>query len=268
MSLSQAVIDYAAAYEGHSSYEGTAFVKLRNLLRKTTLSEIITENNALTEQRLWSEPMMDLFYDELLYRLLTETTFALTTSWESLDSYLNDPFVVAWVGFEESYPMVDPNGSLIGVEDDRYNTFTLMNASFTTPMQELIIKMLLSESITAVVYLYPDTNSLEIGRLINANRPDEQIKLRPIQQDNYREVRVPLRIQEVPDWSRINQIYQGLRKQTPVVSDPYADVLINQLINLPEAIDIIEDGGITFEGDLLLSVEPDPEEAELVRAEY
>jgi hypothetical protein len=265
MSLAQAVVNYIAAYEGHTSAEGVTFVTLRETLQGSTINQIITENNALTQQHLWNSPLMDLFFDELLRRLLNDTSFSITTSWNSIQNWMEDPYIVAWVGFEESYPIVNPTAELIGETDENIESISLGNISFTEQIAELIIKMLMGEQITAEIYILPN-NKLTIGRLINAQQSFDYITLSPPPEENFETMTVPLKIWEVPDWSLLNQLYQGLRRQTPVIGDPWSGTedtenrLINQLIDLGKAKDIAREGGFTFEGDLLLTTKQEDEE--------
>lgn len=247
MSLAQAVANYVAAYEGHTRAEGFALVTLRKKLSQATLEEIIFQNNALTMQRLWNPVLMDLFFDELLSRLREETTFCLTTSWYALEEWLNHPYVVAWVGFENEYPLTDSNPVISDMKEVQNFTFT--NLSFGPQINERIISMLMQKSLTAVVYVYAN-NQLQIGELVS---PEERIVLVDAPEAQFERVPVEIEFRKSLDWYRLNQIYQGLRVQVPVIEDPYNEVIINQLIDLKEAQDIVDDAGFTFEGDLLLS---------------
>lgn len=247
MNLAQAVTNYIGTYEGHTRTEGVAYVQLKNKLQQATMSEIITQNNVITQQRLWNSPLMDLFHDELLRRLMQDTTFALTMSWQSLQEWLNQPYVVAWVGFEESYPVPFTNSSVLQSEQSQY--YALSNAAFSNQKNEAIIKMLMNGPLQAQVYVYTN-GQLEIGQLLNA---DQTLNLRNPASEQYQIVTVDVDVGETGDWNLVNQLYQGLRKQVPVIVDPYSERLINQLIDLDLAYNIVADEGFTFEGDLLLS---------------
>lgn len=259
MSLAQAVANYIGAYEGHTNAEGYALVELRRKLSQSTLDEIIFQNNALTMQRLWNPVLMDLFFDELLSRLQEETTFALTTSWYTLEDWLGNPYVVAWVGFEDKYPITDPSEPILDLNVDQVKNFTFTNLSFTPAINKLIIEMLMEDSVEAIIYVYPN-GKLEIGQIVNAKRPEESIVLIDAPQGQFQPVPVQVELRRSIDWHRLNQLYQGLRVQIPVIEDPYNEELINQLIDLKEAQDIVDDEGFTFEGDLLLSAARTEEE--------
>jgi len=251
MYLAQAVLNYVAAYEGHTSAAGIALVQLREMLRRATIPEIITENNKLTMQRLWSSPLMDLFYDELLHRILIDTTFSLTTAWDN--EWAEDPFIVGWVGFEDSYPSVANN--------NQSKSVAWMNRSFDDQISELIIKMLMNGPFYATIYEAP-SGELRLTELVNANNSIDKIRLGT--SEDYPVVKVLVEVRPDPDWEIINKIYQGLRKMNPVIVDPPNGGLIDQLIDLQLAEKIVHDEGIMIEGDLLLSAEL--QEDELARS--
>lgn len=254
MNLAQAVANYVGAYEGHTRAEGTALVRLRHKIQQATTGEIVTQNNALTEQHLWNYPLMNLFYDELLARIMQDTTFALTMSWNSIQDWLAKPYVVAWVGFEETYPVPFANSKVLQSENSTY--FALSNASFSEDKNKLIIKMLMNGPLKAQVYVY-NNGQMEIGQLLDQN---QTLNLKSPSSNMYQTVTVNVDVGETGEWNMLNQMYQGLRVQVPVIVDPYSERLINQLIDLNLAYNIVADEGFTFEGNLLLSAaEPEAE---------
>lgn len=257
MSLSEAVAAYLNAWDGHTNVEGELLMNVVDLLTRVSLDQLRTEINALTQQTLWVTPLMDVFYDELLYRIMNDTTFCISTAWTSVRDWLTHPYVTVQVGLNDSYFVLDEYGNPI-TYNQPYQSYTLMNASFPERTSEELIRLFLDDNIIALceigntITIVGLESTSDSGRRILFAEPGNNI------------VRVPAQIREIADWNGIKTLYEGLRKNHPVIVDPQREVLINQLIDYPEALDIIAEGGITYE-DLdkgLIEVDTDTEREE------
>jgi hypothetical protein len=248
MSLPQAVASYLSSWEGHSALAPDDYVRVIDLLAMASIDEINSEMNSLTQQRLWNETLIDAFHDELLNRIDTETTFAISTAWKTLQEWLDNPFVTIQLGFEESYFVTDRKGDLIRSDDPTISSYTLMNASFQDPVARQLIHMLIDGPVDVTLNVNP--TGIQIASLSSQTDPDERIKFQPVSD---RSLTVPAKIIETPDFNVVKRMYLSLKKGQPEIIDVYSDRLINQLIDYREARDIVDDNGDTFEGDLFLT---------------
>lgn len=259
--FTQIVANYINSWEGHTQVEGENYILLRDRLENTTIEELNIEYNALTQQHLWNVPLLDLFYDEFRNRMFSETTFSITTSWHSVEEWKRNPFVLIMVGFEDSYPIIDGNGLLILPDDPKVLHYTLTTDDLSTKYQEAIIRLLLHNHINANVEV--SSNKIQIVGLENTNA--EISFVTPSIGGEHIQIKASIR--EAPDWNLYCQIYTALKNQNPVVIDPMQDKLINQLIDIDEARDILEDHGMTREGDLFIEVETTDQYEEPVEIE-
>lgn len=241
MSLPQAVASYLSAWEGHSSLEADAYARVMNLLTRASVSEIVSEMNALTQQQFWNEPLIDLFHDELLRRINSEATFAITT----LQRDSQPPNVVIWLGFEDSYLLTDQQGELIRQDDPTITSYTLTNASLQEPVAERLVHLLMEGQVDLTLNLDP----IGISDIYNA-KSGQRIEFQPSTSSALiREAQ----IRETPDFNLVKRMYLGLKSGRPVMVDVAANRLIEQLIDYQEAQDIVDDNGDTFEGQLYLT---------------
>lgn len=266
--LTETVSNYINSWEGHTDSEGYDLKAVEEKLKVATLGEINTEYNSISQQDLWVEPLVDLFYNEILDRLMTETTFSLSVSWRSIQK----PFVSVYLGFEDVYPVLDPDGSLIRLDDRTISSFTLMNDSFSDEMRERIIRILLKENILTVIQVeYAYNGRIQIMGLESSENPPERIyfadeimNLPGVRNSqNSLITRIPLRIIETPDFNLVRRMLNGLKSGTYDIIDPFADRLINQLISTQETQDLIEEGGVLPQGEIVLDPDEKEEEDEI-----
>lgn len=253
MSLTQVISRYLVAYEAHNEYEGQGLTDVVEKLKQAPLSEINSEYNALCQQKLWTSTLLDAFYNEFLNRLLEETTFSISTSWRSIPEWTAQPFVHVDLGFDDVYHVPDPEGNFIRVNDPNISSFSLTGSSVPEDLGMNVIRSFLVEIPEAVV----EVSSAGIV-IIGLQLSDGSVlKLYP--GSGGQKYRIPIDIQEDPEFELLRQLYLGVKSNHPGVIDPESDLLINQLIDYPEAEDIVSDGGITFEGDLFLQAEAEEE---------
>lgn len=252
--LSQLISTYISSWEGHTQSEGSNLIAVQKRLENATIDEINTEFNSMTQQGIWVPPLITVFYDELLDRLMNETTFAISTAWQNISEWLAHPFMILRVGFEETYPVIDTNGLFIRANNANINTLTLSDDNFSKVIRERIVRLLLHDGLIALVEITP--NELQVVGLVSSQNVDEPVLFpNRIRNPNPSQiVRIRVKIQETPDWNMVRRMYQALRDNNPVIIDPFQDRLINQLIDANELEDIIDEEGFTFEGDLAIEV--------------
>jgi hypothetical protein len=208
--LQQNVASYINSWEGHSDIEGYNFIQLRDKIKNATIEELTTEYNALTQQNLWNASLLDLFYDEFRSRMFNETTFSISVTWRSIEN----PTALIMVGFEDSYPIIDGDGSFILPNDPKILNNTLTSINFSNEYREAIIRMLLDRNVTVIA-----NKNLQIVGLEN---PNKQFYFDRNQEEV---IKIKTSIREASDWNFYNQIYQALRKAEPAIMDPMEDVL-------------------------------------------
>lgn len=248
MSLAQAVASYLSSWEGHSSLEPESYVRVMDLLEIASVEEMNTEMNALTQQQLWNESLTDAFHDELLSRVNTDTTFAISTAWRRVDQWIQNPFVMAQIGFEDSYLLTDEKNDLIRTDDPTVSSYTLTNASFQEPVAKRLIHLLIDGEVDATVNV--SESGVQIASIASRSDPENRVDFQPTSPQS---MTVPVSIQETPDFNVVKRMYLSLKAANPVIIDFYADRLIDQLIDYGEARDIVNDNGDTFEGQLFLT---------------
>lgn len=254
LSLSKAVSNYLPAAESHTEAEGSSLIKVMNILERATIDEIITQINSLTIQNLWNPPLLDAFHDEMLSRLMSETTFTLFTVWVDPAQWSQTPYLTLRVGFEDSYLVVDSQGNYVDKNLPGLKSLIISNSSFPDTMAQKIIRLILNSDLTGEVVV---NDTVDVVRIESVNDPTDGVNLK---QNSGQGMKVPIKVVEDPDFNVWRRLYTGLKKSQPVVVDTYESVLINQLIDQPKAQEIHRTGGITFEGNLFLSLSPESDD--------
>lgn len=145
-----------------------------------------------------------------------------------------------------------------------------MNDTFSDGFQKIIIRLLLNHDVNAIIQIGMNnmvpTGQIQIVGLESTSDPNERISFigNLIPSINGETIRVKTVIREAPDWNLYSQIYKALRSQKPVILDPMQDRLINQLIDVDKARNILENGGLTIEGDRVLEIESEEEYEEAI----
>lgn len=218
MFFSQAVGDYLDSWEGHNELHGLKLQELAKMIEHTTLDELNTEYNVLSRQNLWVNPLIDLFYTELLRRIIIEGTFAISTSWTSIEEWMKYPFVYIRVGFEDAYVLTNSDGTLITADDTFTDTFAVTTDSFPEKTVDNILRLLINREIVATAQILND--SISIIAIENRNDPNEKIVFaEEMPGSNIMKVRAT--IYELADFNLIRQMLDGLRSETFNIVDPY-----------------------------------------------
>jgi len=226
--LPQIVANYLGSWEGHTQTEGSNLIQVNNRMSNATIDELATEYNILTRQYLWNLPLLDIFYDEFRNRMFSETTFSISVSWKTTQEWLNDPFVLIMVGFEDNYPIIDGNGLFIHSNKPNISNSTLTYSDFSNEFQEKIIRMLLHNDTYAIVQV--NDNKVKVVGLENDN-----IRLNFSDISESPVVKVRTIVRKASDWDSYSQIYKALRDQKPVIVDP----IQSELLEHPE--DLLEE---------------------------
>ena len=143
LNLTQAAADYIMNWEGHNDLEAFSAAKLIEIIKKSTRQEIQDEFNRISAQHLWSQSLADIFYEELLNRIMEDPTFSFSTNWFDLTAWLEMPFMTLQIGFDDYYPYVDRNGVLISVSKTDLKTFAINSDSFALFFHRAIVQMIL-----------------------------------------------------------------------------------------------------------------------------
>lgn len=182
--LRSLVASYILAWRGHTPHSAEAYTALQDKLSEAPMSEILEEYNYITANSLWTPSLSSVFYDELLMRLFQDTTFAI----------VRDDGVKILVGFDTAYPV--PSHTIQYTDQDM-GTITKTN----------IVRLLLRGHITALV---DDTSVVALE-----NGTGETVYLK----DSKDLDRIPVRVDEAPDWSLAKRMYQALRDDIPAIID-------------------------------------------------
>lgn len=218
MAFSKVVGDYLNVWEGHSQIHGIKLQTLVRVIQGATLDEINTEYNVLSRQNLWVEPLIDVFYDELLRRIMTAATFVISTSWTSINDWLNYPFIYIRVGFEDAYALTNSDGTLITIDDDTTNVFAVTNDSFSDKVADNILRLLINKEIVTTAQIV--NNSVVITSIENKNDPTEKISLSKEVSGN-QTIKEQATIYELDEFNIIRRMLDGLRNETFDIVDPY-----------------------------------------------
>lgn len=226
--LSQLISTYISSWEGHTQSEGSNLIEVQKRLENATIDEINIEFNSITQQGIWVPPLVTVFYDELLDRLMNETTFAISMAWQNISNFL----VTLQVGFEETYPVINTNGSIIRANNDNINILTLTDDNFLKVIREQIIRLLLRDD-DLIALIEITANGPQVIGLVSSRNINEPVLFSDRIQNpgSSQIVRIRVKIQEMPDWTMVRRMYQALRDNKPVIVDPFQDRLINQLID-------------------------------------
>lgn len=228
--FSRLVGNYISAYEGHTEAEGITYIETRERLKSATIDEINTVYNLVTQQKLWTSSLIDLFFDELLDRLLNETTFVISTAWKYVSSWLNNSFVLIRIGFEENYPEIEDDDTYITGDHDNINKINIVDSQLDPRIRERIIKMILTGDVNVIIG-YSETE-LRIVAVESVTETDNIIRLSSLTIPNL--IRIKARIRTAPDWAMIVQMYYGLRTESPGIIDPFAERVREEEINQAE----------------------------------
>lgn len=217
MSLGEAVSKYLLSSDAHDSSQGTDYINLVHLLKNVTMGQLNFEYNALCQQRLWTTPLTDIFYDEILNRLYDETTFSIFISWTTIESWTANPWVKIFLGFEDIYPILTKDGDYILLENEVYNSYSLMNSSFNDDDEKTILRLLLTNKINAYVMV---TDNIQIVGIENADVPEERLLFFP-DIDITKTYRISTKITEFPDWNAVKRMLISVKQGAYELVDDY-----------------------------------------------
>jgi len=235
MNLSGAVGNYLNAWEGHSSLHGEMLHILTNIILIATMDEIKTQYNVLSQQKLWTTSLIDVFHDEILNRLLTESSFLISTSWTTTEEWKSEPYVTIKIGFEDTQFLTDKYGNVIPEDDENLKTFSLSSNDFSQNTQDNIVRMILRNNILAAVET--NDNTIQVIGISNIQDSNELVPFinnvvglsSLFGQSGYQLFSIPAKVDESEDFSTLKQILKGLSTQTFNIIDEYIDINTLQL---------------------------------------
>lgn len=229
MALSQIVAKYLDSAENHTEVNGENLSELVKTVQESSMEEIIMEYNALSQQKLWVEPLVDTFYTEILNRLLGETTFSLTTVWTTTDEWKKNPFGTIQLGLEDSYPLLDRNSNPVRKDDTNLFSYTLTNRSFSDMYELEIIRMLLRVPNGVNLLMIADSNGIKIVGIENVIESQDRITFEKLSPGT-EIIHVKSLIREGADLNVNRRVLDGLRNETFEIVDLTSDRNAFQMI--------------------------------------
>ena len=215
MSLGLILGDYLVAYEGHTENELELHVQLQSQIENSTMSELITQYNKLTVQKLWYQTVVDIFNDEFLRRA-KESTFMISTTWDvdpQTQVVTKAPSVVhIQIGYEDSYLVLSPNGYPIPNTDSTIKSFSLLNESFTSEEETNIQGIILKGNVEVILQF--QNGNYEIQSIGNSKDSLERVIIAPLGQQS---PRVPVRIMDSDEFGLIRRALNGIRNGFTVI---------------------------------------------------
>jgi hypothetical protein len=177
LSLATILRDYLSAYEGHTVNEIPLLLQLKDQIKQSTMSEIVTEYDKLTVQKLWYSPIVATFSDELLSRM-ADSTFMISTAWKSPNASGPiewEQYVTVQIGYEDAYYVLDSDN--LPIHSDGWESFSLMNDSFSDEDQLKIQRIILMGAVEVTIVV--SGGKLEIVSIQNPNDPVEKVRVNP-----------------------------------------------------------------------------------------
>jgi len=200
MSLSKAVGNYLSAWEGHTQLEAVRLQQVDDLISRATLSEINSIFNVLSQQNLWVEPLIDLFYNELLGRAM-DATFAISGLWLDNDKLS----VYIYIGFRDSYPLVTP-------------IFTpITNETLGEERAKTVLRLLIRGELAVLVQVSGD-----LVRVISAESKYDPLDRITFMEEipGWTSFKLDLETEEADGFGLIRKMLAELRNRTFGVVDP------------------------------------------------
>lgn len=184
--FSALVGNYIGEWEGHTQMEGNLYLQLKDMIKEVTIDEINTVYNLLTQQKLWNQPLIDLFYNELLDRILLNTSFALRV----MDNFNAS----VEVNFEDD---------LVLLADE----YMVVDNMLSDKIRDTIIRMLLDGDISLII---------NESAIVGAQSSERKITWG----ENEIATMFPV-INRSEDWLLITGMYNGVKSGIPGILDPF-----------------------------------------------
>ena len=105
--LASTVLEYMRINNFAGTNIESARVKLEKMIGKTPLEQIKQQFNAMCDQKIWDDSLVDIFYDSLLQKTLDITTFVIYATWTGdLSTWTkSSPSISIHLGEDEQYPI-------------------------------------------------------------------------------------------------------------------------------------------------------------------
>lgn len=139
MAFATKIGNYLRAYEAHNQFELPCLDELVNALSVTTFSDIMINYNNITYRKLWVEPLMNVFNEEVLKRAL-EATFLISVCW--ID---NNPEGAIQIGYSEKYQAISPLN--LPLFENTYKYSLIGSENLSKDNVQRIIRIILRENV-------------------------------------------------------------------------------------------------------------------------
>ena len=212
--LGVALTNYASSMEGYSSSKGSRYTSLKSIIERSTISEILEEYNRISINKIWNEPLNQLFQDEIKERVLSEATFVIGTVWRSIENWRLKPYVYIQVGFDEDYSVIDADGEPILESDPVVSSFTIPNVQLAEETQRDILELILNSKPKATVRI---SESIQVVQLENFTLSTPH-SIRELHGD----VTVETTVYHMPDLHLLYLILENIWKKTYEPIDLYS----------------------------------------------
>ena len=151
MSLGDTIATFLNSWDGHTSYEAMDMKRVTDVIKASPTYDINKEYNILSDQKLWVDQLIGVFYEELLDRIMTNGTFVISTSWPPPDI----PYVYIRLGLDEYYMIDDTDGVIISSSNE-HNTIILTNDSFDEHTSKRLMRLLLNHNLMSTIQVFND----------------------------------------------------------------------------------------------------------------
>lgn len=222
--LGKASNDYIYSWEGLSSTKGDKYKRLRKEIENVTIPEILALYNINCVEKIWTEPLDEIYSQELLERILSDATFSAVTVWRSIKEWSQAPYMTVQLGFDEDYPILDVDDEPILEDDPVAMSFTITNDEFPEEIQRDLIHKFLTETTNITIQLETDNiYATKIGDIsLMKSHSTRHAKLsRLVQIANSTEINIPLKVYHTPDLHLLYIMLDNIKKKNYEIIDLY-----------------------------------------------
>lgn len=251
VNLAQATADYIMNWEGHNVLESPSLLTLVDMIKQSTTQEIQNEFNRLSEQHLWNDVLVDVFYEELRNRIMEEPTFVFSTNWFELPGWIENPFMTFQIGYNDYYAFVDRDGGAISTSKAGLTTFALNSEHFSEVFSTQIIRMIIrthAHNLSVRVQVdHRRTTPIQIIGLINDEDEEDFLNFlnngahggqdiqlwfagdsSKVEDGQIQVIDVPLTVAETIEFLILRRMINELQDETFGVVDPDLTIIYNR----------------------------------------
>jgi hypothetical protein len=175
-------------------------------LKNATIGEILTQYNAKCYNKSWNESLSETYSQELLERILSDATFSIMTVWRSMKDWLENPYMLVQLGFEEEYPIIDNQGESVYLDDPLVAYYVLNNDQLSEENQRTLIYKFLTETVNITVQI-KDNDRIDNISFTSSDTEDT--------------ISIPLKVSCKPDLYLIYMMLDNIQKKNYEIIDLY-----------------------------------------------